>query len=207
MTSITLLPHQVRAALKNRLGLLLLPVDGCVEVPGPYSEGAWERGEMPRFPFAETWVREEWTDDLPSHCTTCRDECGCRLVGYRADGAVHQCTVHLWDKPLEFTVSDFNDRPEWKPAASMPEWASRLSPRLVPLEVRHLTTLTISEAVMTGIETVGRRGYRDYDPQIPDGITPPSVPATYSAQSVWEILHPEYPWQDNYAWFCQVKES
>jgi hypothetical protein len=51
--------------------LVVIPVDGCVEVPGVYSREKWKRGEMPRHPLGAVGerVRVQHQSGGP-HCQT-----------------------------------------------------------------------------------------------------------------------------------------
>lgn len=128
--------EQVRAILRGATQFRV-PVDGCVEEPGPYSPEAWLRGEMPKCPFGtigdELWVRECWAIGKP-------------LDGRRAGDLVRKVRS-IW-YPAD------GDEPEWcgraRHARFMPRWASRLTLEIVGVRVERVQEISEEDAKASG---------------------------------------------------------
>lgn len=165
-------PWQVRAALEDRLSLIIEPVPvqpskdqefgsvlsdrvnftnkatgSCFPVPLPFTVGD------------RLWCREKWAQ--------CRrhEEGPAFHPHYAADGEVTLYNEATDDRKLL----------EWWPPTSMPRWASRLTLTVTGVEVRRLWDVTDKEAYEAGAQPVleyaeGPAGSMPcgYGPAIPD---------------------------------------
>jgi hypothetical protein len=152
----------VRAILDGRKTQTRRIVQGVVEIPGPYSVEAWERGEMPRCPYGapgdrlwvrETWRYAGWTDD------------GLPWIRYAADGARILCerVTPEWAERVGDHWADLSsaenvavdglaaDR-KWRPSIFLPHWASRLALAVTAVRVERLQAISEADAQAEGVD-------------------------------------------------------
>lgn len=124
-------PHRQRGIPRNAVNVRSLGAFIKCDAP-PGSSTVSCRVEHPLWDWwaddhrpAPRWVRESWRpDELPDLTDGIR---------YEADGAFQPITeaeVAAWIDRLEPGLPDERRRP-WQPAARMPEWASRMTVRLL----------------------------------------------------------------------------
>ena len=152
----------VRAILDGRKTQTRRIATGVVEIPGPYSVEAWERGEMPRChygaPGDRLWVRESWR----YHDWT---EEGEPWIQYAADDATAgPLTVSddwtdrvtaAWESlsaPENFAIDAAARDRKWRPSIFMPRWASRLTLDVAAIRVERLQAISEADAMAEGVE-------------------------------------------------------
>lgn len=196
--SLILSPHEVLAALDDRLGLVVRPVkpQPTTSLPGHEGEiwhhasaGKWASGlllesECPlgtpgdRLVGKETWCRH-WRPDTGY----------LKEALYRADGIV-------FDNP--------EDGSPWKAATTMPRWASRITLEVVGVRCVRLQSLTEEDAAKTGIERRTIEG-QVYFKNYRSGCW--ILDSTGSLRTSWSSHYGKrYPWESNpFAWAVGVK--
>lgn len=119
----------------------------------------------------ETWQYTDWTED------------GYPFVGYRADGA-HRLIDRGIDEKWSDRLTDIWAA-RWRPAISMPRWASRITLELTDVRVERLQDISDEDARAEGIDATPWWGF-------------PPIEAYKYTWTWWYALDAEYArWGSN----------
>lgn len=142
----------------------------------------------PYSPGDNLYVRETWAPLGDSHIRCSNPSCQIPIhaVAYKADGAVHQVTVTLWDHPEGFTAKDLKPI-KWKPSIHCPKWAARLWLEVTGVRVERIQDISEEDAKAEGIDAGPQRA-RDW------------------FRDLWDSLYPG-SWQRNeFVWVYDLKK-
>lgn len=138
---------QADAAIAGRLRSLVFPVDGIVELPGPYTEEAWLRGEMPLFPLGVVGTRVALVEEFHVDAANMREA-----------RAQHEDSMS--PSPIYYRATSEPENPHagwrWRAAHTMPAWAAQFYATITTIESRPGTLLTTENYIAAGCSTTAR---------------------------------------------------
>ena len=152
----------VRAILDGRKTQTRRIANGVVEIPGPYSVEAWERGEMPRCHYGspgdrlwvrETWRYHDWTEEGEPWIQYAADDATAGPLTV-SDDWTDRVTA-AWESlsaPENFAIDAAARDRKWRPSIFMPRWASRLTLDVTAVRVERLQAISEADARAEGVE-------------------------------------------------------
>lgn len=211
--SLILHQHEVRAALRGELGLVVRPVVSVVGVGrvtefGPSDTKGYDWGMRDR--------RLLWNDlrhdDLLSRCPLgvpgdrlcCRETWGHTGRIWKAKDA-----TKATDGQVVYQIDHDVDGPDfqWWSPATMPSWASRITLEVVGVRCVLVVDLTIMDARVAGIpeylSEFKLRPYTEYEDDLWRNST-----TLENMRRVWESKYgTRYPWDTSWAWAVAVRKA
>ena len=213
---IVLYPEEVVAIIEGRQTAIVRPIepqprevvpDGGLEIVKKWvwdGDGSELRpghplewllhNKGPVTPGEPMWVMEEWAFGM--------DVQGFDAVVYKADNTKLLCDRHL--RKLSTLPALLHSRQDWRPADTMPQWASRLT--IVPTDARAVQVgdITIREAIAAGVPMPNAVSC-DGDALVSDTMRcPPEIHYGFIEQ--WNSRHPSHPYSGQpWAWFAGIE--
>lgn len=160
--------QELAALLDDRLTQIRRPVEpqplGEVISAAPWADGLWRIEHKPasapvgkyvgirvRSPLGavgdEVWAREAWAT-IPLY-----DILDCDKLGRTID--------LFWEVDGKQTRYHKAEPGRWRPATTMPRWASRITRRVTGVRVERLQDITEDSAIVSGWDSLGNPDWRD----------------------------------------------